>query len=179
MDRYRINVDNVDADAAQGFVDPTTIYQYIEAGETPANYANSLAKSRAHHRHKSIIMAIQFYSGLNVVDVVPVNSDVDAPLTRVRYIVEIENINSVSVEDETNPGTMLTGTDAVQRIVARVLTRTWTRALEVFDPTTAVARGNTTPYARTGPRVVNDTIGPVYANLTAAEAAVSVSNDAG
>lgn len=176
MESRRIVIQNSNTDPEEGFLDSNTIYQYIEGGDIPTFYANALAKARAFHRHRSMILAIQFYSGMRVVNVVTSDAVVDDAPTQIAYTIEIDDLDSVTTPDELNNGATLTGIAAIERIAARVLTRTWTRALEVYDPTTTTARGNTTPFARTGPRVVNDTIGPVYSTLAAAEAAISVTN---
>ena len=46
--------------------------------------------------------------------------------------------------------------------------------MEEFDPTATTAPGNATSYNRTGPRIIAETVGALYANITAAEASITV-----
>lgn len=174
---YDITISGTGTSAAQGFIDPKSIYQYgnENAGDVPGTFEESLAKARANHRYKSLVLAIQFYSGMQIMETTVAGGDASTAPTALTLVVDIDKLSAVTTPDEANAGVVLSGEDAVKRIVARALTRSWSRALEVFDPTEEAARGNTVEYARTGPRIINETVGALFGSLTAAEAAVSVS----
>ncbi len=160
-----------------GFIDPKTVYSYMEnADSTPANYANSLAKSRANHRHKNLIGTLFDNPVMKIVSITPGGSPTsDVAPSNLTVRVEVDGISVVTTRDENNSNAILTGVAAVKRIFARPLIRVSTAVgMEVYDPTQSGAPGNTTQYARTGPRFVAETVGYVYSTLTAAEAAVSV-----
>lgn len=174
---YDITIAGVSAAApSDGFIDYKTVYVYgnEDAEDVPATYAASLAKARANHRHKSVVMSIQFYSGMQIVNVTLGGTpDSNTAPTSIVYQVDCD-LASVTTPDESSPGDTLTGEDAVKRIVARALVKAETKAMEVLDPTTATAPGNTTLYARSGPRTNVETVGALYATLTLAEAGVTV-----
>ena len=178
MSIYDITIAGVTAAApADGFIDPKTVYAYanISASDKPTSYANSLAKSRANRRHKNVIMAVQFYSGMQIISVTAGGSpSASVAPTNVVYRIEIGDVSLISTPDEHNAGQTLTGTAAIKRIIARALTKSENVMLDVLDPTTATAPGNTTSYARAGTRFNVETVGPLYASLTLAEAGVTV-----
>ena len=137
MSLYQVTItENNEAAPNDGFVDPTTVYQYLSLSDSPpTTYAASVAKSRANRRHKWVVLP--------------------------------------STPDENNPGVILTDVAAVTRFFARCLIRSEITMLEALDPTLATAPGNTTQYARTGPRFDLQTVGPVFDSLSAAEAAIT------
>ena len=178
MSIYDINIAGVTAAApADGFIDPKTVYAYtnVNANDKPSSYANSLAKSRANRRAKNVVLGLQFYSGVQIVSVTAAGSPTasTAP-TSIVYRISIDDINSVKVDDENNAGQKLTGTAALERIVARALCKQETVLLDVLDPTTSTAPGNTTQFARAGTRFNLETVGALYANVAAAEAGITV-----
>jgi hypothetical protein len=162
---------------ADGFIDPKTVYAYGNdtSPTKPTSYAKSLAKSRANRRHKSVVGMVQFYSGMQITNVTLGGSPTaDAPASNIVYRIEIADVNAVVTKDENNAGAILTGVPAIRRIFARALAKAETVLLDVLDPTTATAPGNTTSYARAGTRFNIETVGALYANVTAAEAGVTV-----
>jgi hypothetical protein len=179
MSTYDITVAGVGGAApADGFIDPKTVYAYMNALATdkPSSYVTSLAKSRANRRHKNVIMGIQSNSGMQIVSITATGSpDANTAPSSIVYRVEIGDINSISIADDTditNPP--LKGIPAIKRIIANALQNAQTLMLEVLDPTESVAPGNTTPFARTGPRFNIETVGALHANRSAAEASVTV-----
>lgn len=178
MSIYDITIAGVTALApADGFIDPKTVYAYTNAADTdkPSTYAKSLEKSRANRRHKNIVLGIQFYSGMHIIRVTTGGSpSANAAPSNIVYRVAVGDINSVTVKDENNAGQTLVGIPAVKRIIARALTKVETINLEVLDPTTSTAPGNTTAYARAGTRFNIETIGALYANVAVADSAVTV-----
>lgn len=177
---YDITIAGVTAAApSDGFIDYKTVYVYDnEVSSVPSTYAASLAKSRANLRHKSVVMAIQFYSGMKIEDVTLGGSpNSNTAPSNIVYQVDCD-LTQVHTPDENNPGTVLSGIPAIKRIIARALVKSETRPMEVLDPTTSTAPGNNTAWARSGPRVNIETVGPLYASLTLAEAGVTVAASA-
>ena len=178
MSIYDITIAGVGGAApSDGFIDHKTVYQYTNAssGDVPSSFANSKAKSRANARHRSVVNAIQFYTGLKIIDVTAGGSPNcnTAPSSMV-YRVEIDNIANVRIPNPDDGPAYLEGEDAVKYIISLALMKSETRGLEILDPTTAAAPGNATLAARTGPRFESTVVGPLYTVRATAEASVSI-----
>lgn len=180
MNIYDITIAGVSGAApSDGFIDPQTVYAYTNAtpSDHPSTYATSLAKSRANRRNKNLINSIQFYSGMHIISMtVGGTPSCDVAPTSLIVRVEIGDVNSISVADESNAGATLTGLPAMKRIIARPLVNSETIMLEVLDPTTNNAPGvnNATAYARAGARFNIETVGPLYTTIAAAEASITL-----
>ena len=174
MSVYQVTITgNYGSAPNDGFIDPTTVYAYVNLGDgLPTDYPTSVAKSRANRRHKWVVLGVMGNSSLQIVEFNATGSPNcnTAPTTMV-YQASSETIPATL--DENNAGVTLTGVAAVTRFFARCLIRSETLILEALDPTQGVVPGNSTPYARTGPRFEIQTVGPVFASLAAAEAAIT------
>lgn len=162
---------------SDGFIDPKTVYAYTNATATdkPTTYAASLAKARGNRRHKNVLSAVQFNSAIHIASVTPGGSpNANTAPTNIVYRVHISDINAISTPDESNKPAKLTGNAAVKRLFARALVRSESVLLEVLDPTTATAPGNSTPFARAAARFNIETVGALYNTLVAADSAVTI-----
>ncbi len=177
MSIYDITIASVGgASPSDGFIDSKNVYQYMADASptTPTNFALATAKSRANRRHKAVVNMIDFYSNFEMVAVIQGGSPTASTNpTNMVYRV-MGDLANISTRDELNQGQTLVGEAAVKRIVARALAKTEKVGLEVFDPTMSTAPGNATSYNRTGPRFIEETVGPLYGSLAAAEASVTV-----
>ena len=174
MSLYQVTItENNEAAPNDGFVDPTTVYQYLSLSDSPpTTYAASVAKSRANRRHKWVVLGIMGNSSLQITEFNATGTpDCNTPPATMVYQATTEVLPSTP--DENNPGVILTDVAAVTRFFARCLIRSEITMLEALDPTLATAPGNTTQYARTGPRFDLQTVGPVFDSLSAAEAAIT------
>lgn len=173
---FRITISAISAAAPRdGFIDPTTIEAYRAAGSSPATYAQSVAKERANVRYRILVSELQRNGNLYIGTVTAAGADaVTAPASLVLDVTPDLSFDPVQTEDETDPGAILTGTDAIKRMVARALMRGTEGRREIFDPTLSAAPGNTTQALRRTPRLEDLTTGPLVASLAAAEASVTV-----
>lgn len=175
---YNVVLSGVTAAApSDGFIDPKTVYVYMneDVNNKPTTYANSTAKARANRRHRNIINTVIHYSDMKIVSwTVGGNPTSNVAPTSITYQVET---NGFTTPDENNQGQFLSGSLAIERVFARALIRpTETIQLEVYDPTLTTAPGNSTPWARTGPRFENIAVGPLYASIAAADAGIVVTS---
>lgn len=173
---YDVTLAGVSATApSDGFIDPKTVYVYGNSASpsSPTTYAQSLAKARANNRHKAVTGTVQHYGGMEITNVTTGGTP-SATAAPTNIVYRVDARAEVSTHDETDPGEILTGTDAIKRIFARALIRVKTTAMEVLDPTTGTAPGNEEAFARAGARINVETVGALYADLAAAEAGITV-----
>ncbi len=160
-----------------GFIDYLSVYDYMNANpaDIPTNLAASVKKSHALRRNKNVVLSIQFYSALAINSVTTTGSpSTNAAPTTIVYRVEGDK-TLVTTPDETSPGTTLTGDAAIKRIVSRAMVKAETIGMDIYDPTTATAPGNTTLWARTGPTFSASTVGALFSgSLTTAAAAITI-----
>lgn len=106
-------------------------------GGHPTNITLSIRKSYANMRWQQVVNQLEIFSTpfmLN--DILGTgNYDGQTELTTLGFTIGYEHPDQLVTEDELNPGTMLSGTAAIRRAVARGLTATYTRNVDVFDPT--------------------------------------------
>lgn len=166
---------------ADGFIDSKTISAHlaVNADAKPTTYAQSLAKSRANRRFRNLVHALQFYAPEMEIVSVTLGGSPSAITAPTNIVLRLSgNLEMVSIPDDNEgaeAGDILEGEEALIRVIGRVLNRSESRNMTVYDPTLGVSNGTTVEYARRGEVTNTETIGPVYATLTAAEAAVAVS----
>ena len=178
MSIYDITIAGVGGSApSDGFIDYKTVYVYMNASngsDAPSTLAKATAKARANRRHKSVVTSLINYGALTITTITATGSpNCDTAPSTMVYRLE-GDIARVSTPDEANSGQTLTGMAAVKRIVARALLKAETVGLEVFDPTTSTAPGNSTLYNRTGPRFFEAVVGALYTVRATAEASITV-----
>lgn len=174
---YRVSISGVTAAApSDGFIDNRTIERYRAMGATPGlTVAHTRAKERANIRYEYIVANLGLMANCYVDNVDAPSATASAAPTSFAFTCEVERGDEVlSTQDELVAGARLTGTQAIRRCVARALIMSKTDATEYYDPTTTTAPGNTTAAVRMGPRIEPITVGSLAANLTAAEALITV-----
>jgi hypothetical protein len=175
---YDITIAGIGGTApSDGFIDPKTVYAYMEANKTdlPTSYANALAKSRANVRNRDVMASIQTYSQMEIKSVTATGSpSASTPPSSIIIRVSVNDVADVVTRDENNAGALLTGDAAVKRIIARALVKSMIGVMDIFDPTKTTAPGNATPAIRTGTRFNTETTGALYANLATAGSSVTI-----
>lgn len=165
---------------ADGFIDNKTSYGYMDTGgDAPDTLANAKAKMRANRRYKNLIMQIQAMTNCYVTTVTKTGGTADAAPTVITIRVEVEHGDEAlkTYNIETAPTVLLTGAAALKRVAARSLLIAETRNIEVYDPTVVPGRmidGAANAGQARGPVINIETIGALAANITAAEAAITV-----
>lgn len=160
---------------ADGFIDPTKLERYMAEGGVPANLAASLAKERANLRYVRMIEQLQLIGNLYVTNIVATGADVNTAPTTLAFTVTVEHgADSLVIEDIDNPGTTLTGANAIRTQIARSLTQTFTRPSDYYDPTATATPGNASTHPRYGNRIQDVTVGAPAADLATALALVAV-----
>lgn len=173
---YKITIANATGAApANGFVDNTTIEQYMAAGSSPTTYAQCQAKERANIRFSMLCQQLGLEANVYVTDMVATSASATAEAAPFVIHATIERGDGVlSTRDESNAGATLTGTAALKRWAARALIEARTLNAAIVDPTLTGAPGNATTAMRVGVRTESLVVGAVAANLTAAEALITV-----
>lgn len=174
---YDIVITKAEAAApADGFIDQNKAQYYINAsGDYPNTAALGKAKARANYRFKMLLNELAQISPIEVTSITASASADAAPNTftlRVTFF-----YTDLNTENESSPGTFLTGAAAVERAAARALIAAPTAQLEYFDPTTTAAKGyndTVTTGRYYGPRFEELVVGACAANLAAAEALITV-----
>lgn len=158
-----------------GFVDATTIEQYMAAASAPTSYTQSQAKERANVRWLFLVQQLGLMANCYTSQIVPTGASSTTEASPFVFHVEIERGDSVlQTPDETAAGTTLIGAAAIARCVARALIQTRTTVRDMYDPTLATTPGNATLSARYGTRLDQLITGPAAATLTAATALITV-----
>lgn len=177
---YRVSIANATATAPQdGFVDATTIEQYIAAaGVGSLTKAQSVAKERANLRWENIVASLGVMATCKVSNIVASAADIDSEATTFAFTVEFELGDSIlHALDELNSDAVLTGAAAIKRWVSRGLmvggTSGTTVMFDYFDNTSVDLVG-TSGTAPAGQRQEYLVLRPPVANLTAADALVTV-----
>ena len=164
---------------ADGFIDQTTSYAYMAQGSAaPSNLANAKAKMRANRRFVNIQNSMQFMCNAysTTVTATGAGPNTAASSITIRFTFE-HGVSSLSTADENNPGTFLTGAAAIKRCAARAMIRNDVRTMEYYDPTVYTGRlldGGANPGSPRSAVINSETIGPLAANLAAAEATITV-----
>lgn len=115
-------------------------------GGSPSTLAQSTSKALANLRWQMVVMQLeQFATPFVLNDFFGTgNYDGSTELDTFAFTVGYERPDQVATlapADEPNAGTLLTGTAAVKRAVARGLAATYNSNVNVFDPTTEVKNG--------------------------------------
>jgi hypothetical protein len=163
-----------------GFIDPTTFQQYMAQGSTPSTTNSSISKVRGNQRFQMIVQQLGLLANVWLTNVVTVGADANTAPTQISFIATSEHGDGpLYTADELNPGQFLTGASAVQRCIARAMCTNYTNDYqEYYNPTSTQAVGNcgalTSNAVRYGETVGQVVIGALANNLTAAQAAITV-----
>lgn len=173
---YRVAISGVTAAApADGFIDNKRIETYMAEGSTPTTAAQTQAKERANLRYRNLIDNLQRLGNLYISNISAPGASATAQPTSFEFTVLSER-GEDNLVFEVSPGTVLTGADAIERMVAISLTTSFTRSSDYYDPTTSTAPGNATAYARIGNRIETLTVGALAADITTANGLVTVTS---
>jgi len=163
-----------------GFVDATSVQQYMLSNVTPNTLVDSMNKTRANIRYKNIIENLQSMGNIYVPTVNSSGGGINSSPTAITMTLEVERGDDILItQDELNSGEYLYGVAAIKRCIARGLMETrsdYTYA--VYDPTmtTANINGvNAGSAVRHGVFITTLNIDRLVANLPNGEAACSVS----
>lgn len=165
---------------ADGFIDNKSSYNYMDiSGDAPDSLANAKAKFRANRRYRNVVSAVQMMCNAYIVSTTAPGATADSPPTSITIRFQVEHDASVlSTPDETSPGTVLTGAAALKRCVARALIReSYIVRGDYYDPTVVAGRdidGTDNAGRAKGAVIADETVGPLAANIAAAEAAITV-----
>jgi hypothetical protein len=164
---------------SDGFIDDQQIDNYaVNLVSTPASltYLLSQANRRGNLRYREIINQLSLVSNCYIVrdTIVKPSATYHTEATSFAFQIIVEHGDaSLSTPNESVPGTFLTGVACLKRCVARALTVTLTRTVDVFDPTnsTPLSGFGTASVTRGGDTIASGfVIGPYAMNLAAAEA---------
>lgn len=136
---------------ADGFIDNSKVWQesaFVPGGTpgtaVPTNATAGKLKGRGAYRWKLLQnhladgQTIAYFG--NVDDAASTDGTIDAPPDRIDFTVGYDKeLTDLRTDDELNPGTQLTGVDAVKRMAARVFCYNYNVNLEWYDPTADAA----------------------------------------
>lgn len=169
---YNVSITKIGSDA-EGFIDHVLVQNY----ETPpSTFALSLSKERANMRYEAMLREVsENISPLFVLDQDNGGATVSAPGTAFSCTLAYDRPEYLYTDDETDPGTTLTGTDALTRQIARCLIRDIVQTRQVYDPTNVdgITAGNE-EYMEIVTASTIATGGNLAALITNAESAITV-----
>lgn len=165
----------VAAAPGDGFIDHTPIERYMADGSFPTTFAHSQAKERANTRFSFLQQQLQFEGNVYMTALTATGGSATAAPSEFTFTGTTER-DYLIINDELTPGATLTGVDAMTRLAARALIigRTVVRAM--YDPTETLPVDGplSVSYERGIARTESLTVAALAANLTAAEALVTV-----
>jgi|SRR5476651_130725 len=163
--------------ATLGFVDNTTVAQYLALSPAPTNFTlgQSEAKTQGNWRWKYILQSLALMANPYVMNMIATGGAANTDPTNFSFDVYFERDSAVTTVD--NNGNILVGAPAVQFVVASALSVTQSPVLEYYDPTlsTTVQDDLTTgPWDYDDQRVGTLVIGALAANAAAALSNITV-----
>lgn len=203
---YTVVINNSisNASPSDGFIDNQKIEQYYAAAAssgtpnpletTPSGltYALCQAKRRGNVRYHEIIRQIELVSNIGIDPNFITATGGTALLAPTAFNFQIMaqfGDGAFVTNDELTPGATLTGMACIARCIARALTVTLYKAIDIFDPTsTQSVPATTTSVPRFGTRILvansqginaftpSFTIGPYATSLAAATATITVNS---
>lgn len=152
-------------------VDPTANPR--ATGNLPSTKLLSEAKERGNMRWEEVLIQCSYLiQPTRQYNVKAVGADEDTEASSMEFVLEYNRPEYLATEDENNPGTILTGEDAVKRFVARALVIDSIRNRLVYNPDTATTPAGTQVQ---GPIIERVTAGKIFANIATAEGSITVS----
>ncbi len=101
----------------------------------PTTLAQSLDIERTNMRYEAVIRGLSTdIQPLQTSSIQVTGRTATAPATAIQLTVPYDRPEFLSTEDEDNPGTFLTGVDALQRYIARALIQDEVVNRQIFDP---------------------------------------------
>ena len=163
---------------ADGFVDNVLIEEYgrANASNYPSNLANARAKARGNFRYRRILEELNAMQTVSLVlDVANGITTANATPTAISFTVVFDRAGYVLTRNELFPdsGTeLLTGVDAVKRVVARVFLNSYTTKAEFPRDPASAALGY--GWLREDLAVNTNLTGTLAQKITAAQNAITV-----
>jgi hypothetical protein len=160
-----------------GFVDTTTVPQYLAQAAQPANFtlAQSQAKYRGNLRWKYILQSMALMANPYVSNMTATGAAINADATTFSFDVYFERDSAVTTVDNNN--NVLNGSAAVQWVVAQALANTYTDNVEYYNPTLTTSYQNgaaTQPFDYNDQNVGALITGPLAADVPTAAANITV-----
>lgn len=137
----------------------------------PDTLAKSLDIERANMRWEAVVRGVSTtIHPLFTADIVTTGRTVDTPATNIKFTLPYDRPEFLDTENETPAPDRLTGVAAIKRFVARELIRDVVTNREVFNPELSPVPDE----QKLGPQILEVTAAAAAANLTAAEAKITV-----
>ena len=177
---YRVEIAQINGSGdAAGFIDPTTVEEYMAKGEVAGTFEQHTDKARANYRYLHLVQSVQSMGNIYFVDVNADGGSIAAAPTKLEFTLIVERGDGMLLTpDDNDPTIDIEGTDAIKRCIARSLTHKREELLrDVLDMTETTAPQNgeqSEPIARVGPRVVYIKVDELVADIAAGEASVTV-----
>lgn len=174
---YRVSITSSQSSAPQdGFIDNTTIEQYMTPELTGLTVVHTKAKERANIRYGAMVDRLNEMTNVDLHHFIATGANAKTAPDPFVFTLEIEHGDTtLRTADEANAGQFLTGVNAIKRCIARGLIIETTNAVaDYYDPTTSAAPGNTNLAARRGIRQERIQVSSPYVNLAGAAATVTV-----
>lgn len=149
----------------------------------PTDKAAALEIAKANIRYHAMIDQLSLMSLFNIFGIERTGRTKDTPASELTFKLDFyrDRVTYLKTEDELNPGTYLTGIDAIKRCIARALSVDYNQNYSFWDPTVTVTRTNTNTTNQTTPprgwayeMVLAE---KEFADVTTAEAAITVVQD--
>jgi len=133
----------------------------------PSTLAFSLGIERTNMRYEEVIRAVsENIQPLFTAAIATTGRTEDVPATAIQFTLPYDRPEYLSTEDEDNPGTTLTGVDALTRYVARGLVDDVVNNRQIYDP-------ETTDDSNTA-QILEVTATKLYADVSTAEGNITV-----
>lgn len=177
---YRVEIAQINGSGdAAGFIDPTTVEEYMAKGEDAGTFEQHTDKVRANYRYLHLVQSVQSMGNLYFTDVVAAGGSITTAPTKLEFTLVVERGDGMLLTpDDTDPSIDIEGVDAIKRCIARSLTHKRDELLrDVLDWTETTAPQNgveSTSIARVGPRVVYIKVDELVADIAAGESSVTV-----
>jgi hypothetical protein len=177
---YNVSIAAYTVDTSQqqnlGFVDNTTPAQYLAAGTQPSDFdlSHSLAKVQGNLRWKFILQSMALMANPYVSNIVATGAAMDTDATTFAFDVYFERDAAVTTTDAS--GNVLTGSAAVQYVVAEVMATTYNAQVSYYDPTktNSLQNGVTVTADYCDQRIGQVTAGALAADMTTALSKITV-----
>lgn len=135
------------------------------SGGFPATLAQSLDIERTNMRYVAVVRGLSTdIQPLQTSSIQVTGRTATAPATAIQFTVPYDRPEFLSTEDEDNPGTFLTGVDALQRYTARALIQDEVLNRQIFDPESIANE----------PQIIKITATKAFATLAEAETNITV-----
>lgn len=164
-----------------GFIDAKKVEGYMADGTTPSNVAASINKERANVRYESLVGKLGLMANLYVSNVVATGANASTAPSAFSFTLESEHGNeclvTTALVGEPSANTVLTGADAIKRVIARSLVENHVDFGDYYDPTVTpafIANASTVNAVRVGIRIERVVANAVANSITVAEAAITV-----